>query len=329
LPTLDLSDDEISRISRRTQHAFDRSSLLTWPALVYVLAETGPRIARADPRQIRRAFAELSNMPRNRTGDHGPWEPIDGIYVAPNVTRTNTEWNAKTLAAGKSDRLRRISTSFGLGATVSLARSVADALGGELDPDSSAEIPDFVCAGITLPGGSAVVQIDQSKGDPVRILVFNSLEWLYPDDPPLWRFLLESHRTGFRSIVLARKAPIAIFPLMKKLGALLFQLHHMYYPLQEAIDHTESEGWPPARLPNSFVGHAITEMLKASVLGMPPAPSGIDNLFRIAREKRLDVDEPVTAEGLLAWRQKAKLPMHGLWINQLRRWSVWSQYSRT
>jgi hypothetical protein len=173
--------------------------------------------------------------------------------------------------------------------------------------------------GFSRPGG----------GVPSACWITSNLTWLFPDNPALWRHLVSSYEEGRRPLVIARKVAIATFPLLKRLGGVALQLHHLYLPNSPESKAAQRafQAGPPLRVAATVGEHTAIEQFlpRQSVTEDVPSDS-VSQAIKMAQEFRLDDDanpDPVAA--LRSWANHSPIPLPAPWKAQITKYTRWME----
>jgi hypothetical protein len=334
--SLDLTTAELTEIARRTLHVLRDAGTLSFHALQRRVTEQVWRGPRVDPRMLERGLAELANNRRPRRGAvpfHGPWSPLRRIFVTPNITRTNSEQHAYTVATAYAGRLRSAAAHLDVQSTLELVRRVAEALqvrarSPEIVETRVVEVGDDV----SYDAHTAVTDLDVPQGSPFRLWITNELDWLYPDDPRVWRHLQRCNEDGVRAIFIARKIYFPTFSLLKRLGAFGLQLHFLH-----VADDTETAAraavsavdWPQVASTAAALDHPALGVLQNQYLRKPDrdaVPSDANRQIRAGIELGLSSGSEPQTEQLLLWSERPEAGLPPKWLGTLQRLLAWSTY---
>lgn len=321
---LELAAEEVERISGRILRRLEDTPVVPFAALQYALGEVAPSKVRVEPRMLRQVLRQVSRRTETQHGPFVVFEPIDSIYVEPRIAKTAAWHKALIAAQSKADHLQALSKAVDVGRTASLAHGIAADLGL-----TEYTIEDFGApssppnGAVAWPSQDSVISGLTPHGQRIRALITNDVQWVYPDDVRIWRHLAAALEEQSLPMIIVRKAHLGVFPVMKRVGGLANELHHLYVTADHMPDaHRRGlQGWPPVRLTSEVRGHAalakISELL--SERGREPRLS--ETLIRSGVE--LGLSEEANPDKLLDWVKRNNMRMHGLWVRQVRRWQQW------
>jgi hypothetical protein len=194
----------IDRLEGRLNRLFvTRAVLSTW-GFQYQLCEVGPFPRRLDPRILEKAFSTTLGALKTQ---------VPGLLSNPDLTQVvcaSAAREAENAAAILKDALNSFDP---LGLATVFHRAIApnaktfsqiEAHTEPLALISSFSIPSHDITGKTIIDGRVV-----------RFWILNDLRWLYPDDPRLWRILLDGARENSPVVIVARAISQMTFPLLK------------------------------------------------------------------------------------------------------------------
>jgi len=155
-----------------------------------------------------------------------------------------------------------------------------------------------------------------------------NLSWLFPDDPALWQHLFLAHERKVLPVIIGRKLAISTFPLLKRMGGIGLQLHHLYLPGNSDDPMVERglEGGPrvfPVQEARDHVAVAknLPDILKTRY---DPDPN-VRKALKIAKQVGLDSDSADRLQALRGWTDRAPIAMPPPWKAQLTKYENWSR----
>lgn len=322
---LELTPEEVDRISGRIVRRLEDTPVVPFAALQYALGEVAPSKVRVEPRMLRQVLRQISRRTEKQHGPFAVFEPIESIYVDPGIAKAGAWHKALIAARSKADHLQALSKAVDAHRTASVAHAIADVL--ELrDPAiegfGTRSIPEN--GAVAWPSQDVVVTGVAPKGQKTRVLITNDVEWVYPDDVRIWKHLAIALEEQSLPMIIARKAHVGVFPVMKRIGGLANELHHLYVTDGQIVDtHSRAlQGWPPVRLIGEARGHAALAKISDLLLDRGREPSLNSTLIRSGVE--VGLSEVGTPDRLLEWVKRNEIRMHGLWVRQVRRWQHWN-----
>jgi hypothetical protein len=321
---LELAPEEVDRTSGRILRRLEDTPVVPFAALQYALGEVAPSKVRVEPRMLRQVLRQISRRTETQHGPFAVFEPIDSIYVEPRIAKTAAWHKALIAARSKADHLEALSKAVDARRTTSLAHVITAEL--EL---RDYQIEDF--GAVSSPANGAVAWPSQDvviggltpNGQRIRVLITNDVEWVYPDDVRIWKHLAAALEEQSLPMIIARKAHLGVFPVMKRVGGLANELHHLYVTADHIADaHRRGlQGWPPVRLTSEVRGHAALAKISDLLLERGREPGLNEALIRSGME--LGLSDEANPGRLLDWVKRNDMRMHGLWVRQVRRWQHW------
>lgn len=323
----DLTDEEAAHVAERVERVLNAKLVQTFIGLQYRLGEVGQN--RIGPRMLRRALEELSNNRRPRRGrvqTPGPWQPVPGIYVSPESSWEEARMHA-TSVGPELEHLRLFGTDEAADALVDV---LAGALKDEIRVPMCAAGPavsDVQAPGSTPPFANTRI-IGHDAANPLQIWVSHEGEWLFPDNPYLWSFLIGCSREGTRPLVIARHIDQSTFALFKALGVRGQQYYSALVAsreIEEVSQAAKRVGWVHLRPVGEIAAHPVVEKTRSSIRHLRAGSGPAAEPFRQAAEHGLDTDriKPAT---LLAWVDASGLKMVKGWRDTVARWVQWESY---
>jgi len=157
-----------------------------------------------------------------------------------------------------------------------------------------------------------------------------NVEWLYPDDPRLWRHLGAAAAVGAHPIIVARHVAPMTFPLLGTFNARAIQFYELL--VDTVTDATGAAantlGLPRLRMPSALPAHPVMGQLRRLVAERPGAPWVPDAPTAFADAMALGFgDGERDIHQLLTWAEThSELPT--AWVNGLRSWSTGQRADR-
>jgi hypothetical protein len=159
---------------------------------------------------------------------------------------------------------------------------------------------------------------------PLLVALLANVEWLYPDDPRLWRHLAAAASVGAHPLIIARHVAPITFPLLATFNARAVQFYELL--IAAVCDTTEAEanalGLPRIRLSSTQPEHPVMGQIRRLVAKRPTgqwapdAPTAFDDA--IALGFGTVESDP---SRLVTWAEThAELPTQ--WVTGLRLWST-------
>lgn len=325
--THDLTTSELSAITQRLHRAFHERAIWTYVGLQYRLGEVGRN--RIEPRQLRRALAELSNNRRPRRGKvgaPGPWEPIPGIFASPEITleeaydAANSVWDDAVRLGGINceeilDRLRAVvetaTGTFVVAQDEEVTKDQSDDA-PSADTTTFSRTLDLIC-----------------PGREISMWLTHEAEWLHPNDSHLWAFLSRCLNRGTRPLIVARHIHGATFAMFRRLGVRGVQYYSMLVSEEDHIELAavaKEVGWTHVRAVEELAGHPAIDRIHASAKHLHSSPTTPEAQSAIRAAIDLGLARESTSEGLLAWARQTRMIAGPKWEEALLRWSAWSAY---
>jgi hypothetical protein len=322
---LALTPQEVEGITGRILRRFEETPVIPFAALQYGLGEVAPSKVRIEPRMLHQVLRKISRRTDNERGPFALFEPIESIYVDPGFTRTGAWQKAQVVARSRADHLQALSTAVDSRRPARLAEVFAQVLDlresriENFGPPSTPE--NGAVAWVTQ---DVVVSGVASQGLKLRVLITNDVEWLYPDDARIWKHLATALEDQSFPMIIARKTHLGVFPVMKRVGGLANELHHLYVTDgQIAVTHSRAlQGWPPVR-PFGEAGNHVALTKIAELLFKREQDKELNSTL-IRSGVDIGLADSGTPGRLLEWAKVNKLRMHGLWVRQVRRWQHWN-----
>jgi hypothetical protein len=307
---------------------FEGKQALTKQAIQYKLCEVGTPADRRDPRDLKPAFL-LRGTPllRQNVGKSRPWEPVKGVFLSPSVSDEDVPQIVdNTLSAcGKIARFLLDRNTFLLADAIQERVSPG---APQLKPGDSRTLP--IAGKVQITSLEMIADLSGMAGAPALASVTNDLDWLFPDDPRVWRHLRRCREANTYPVFICRKAAIASFPLFKRVAAIGIQLHHLIArddELDEAQQLANSLGWPRMEGIQSVSHHQGLSILEKQFSGVTRsfvlqlAFEEIDRGIKLELD-RGDVTQPAK---LLEWGLQGEVEMPPKWIATIRQWVAWDE----
>lgn len=323
----DLTDQEIDRIGDRVGRVLSARTVQTLIGLQYRLGEVGQN--RIGARMLRRALDELSNNRRPRRGrvrTPGPWQPMPGIYVSPESNWEEARLHA-TSVGPEMEHLHLFGTDKAADALVDVLTSVLHNDLGALVRAAGPTLSAVQAPGSTLPFANTRI-IGDDAGTPLRIWVSHEGEWLFPDNPYLWSFLIGCSREGTRPLVIARHIDQSTFALFKALGVRGQQYYSALVEsgvIEEVSQAAKRVGWSHLRPVGEIAAHPVVEKIRSSIRHLRIGPEPTAEPFHQAAEHGLDTKQ-INPAALLAWAEVSGVKMAKGWRDTVARWVEWESY---
>jgi hypothetical protein len=307
---------------------FERRQAQTKHAIQYKLCEVGTPADRRDPRDLKPAFL-LRGTPllRDNVGKTRPWEPIRGVFLSPSVSDEDAPQIVEdTLSTcAKMARLLPDRNAFLL----------ADAIQERVSPGApqfsrgdSRQVP--IADEVQLASLEIIVDLSGMAGAPALASVTNDLNWVFPDDPRVWRHLKRCREANTYPVFICRKATIASFPLFKRVAAIGIQLHHLIArddELEEAQQLASSLGWPRVEGIQSVINHQGLAILEKQFSGVTRSfvlQLSFDDIDR-GIDLGLDQGDATQPSKLLEWSLQSDVEMPQKWTKTIRQWVAWDE----
>jgi hypothetical protein len=328
-----ISKKRLNRIATYLDQRYETTDVLARHEIQYGLSETGPFHVRLDPREVEIGLCYLGN--NRNPGDglpHGPWRPRRDIYVSPRIARTGSKSKAGILAATRAEHLTAFAKAYRDNRAYELGKEIASRIEGSDEIEIVDEGRAEALAGSIhwSAAGSRFGATQVSSGEKRLIWVTNNMGWIFPDDPGLWKHLSDCIHRGAFPIVLTRKAPIATFVLLKRLGGFGLQLHHLFLPGPSKNDRLVARalnGGPPVIRADGILQHtAIREYLPAALSQRPPRIEGSAEAVQLGLEVGLGDALSADPRALRKWLERTGLDMPQPWKAQLTRYLRWRSY---
>jgi hypothetical protein len=272
---------------------------------------------------------QISRRTESQPNEFAIIEPIPSIYVDSGIT-TPRVWHTASIAArSKADQLEALARAVDVSRTTELAYVVAEGLGLlDVEFEELDERSDPRPGPEEWPSRDVVVTGAFADGPEARILVTNEVGWLYPDDGRIWKHLAASVEESRTGMIIARKAHLAVFPVMKRLGGFANELHHLYCADNRiAATHSKAlAGWPLVRETKGARTHAALGKIKDLVANNVREQPARGALIRSAID--LGLGDEGSPDRLLEWVRTNKIRMHGRWVHQVRRWQHWKAHNQ-
>ncbi|MDQ6633543.1 MAG: hypothetical protein M3Z10_02175, partial [Gemmatimonadota bacterium] len=327
---LDLSTPHLAAISKRIDRVLRKRSAISMHGLQYRLCEVGR--SRIDTRTLRRALEELTGNARPRRGQvpRGPREPISGIFVAPDLDRSVARQRCAEIESGL-EAVSIIDWSDS-------AKSLAGQIGMDFIAEREWQLP--LPATIRLlssrghfPAYSQELRLVGVGPLPIAVWVSNDLEWIYPDDWRLWKFLRETNSSSCRALIVARKISPGTFSLLKTAGAIGLQFYSIVSPVlhsHEVERIAENAGWPHVRAADDFHNHPLLALAERAIKTLASRELTIRQsaILQTLTTEALADPERSSPLLLLDWHHEAQIDIPSPWLVAAERWGDFAAYSR-
>lgn len=328
-----ISAKRLNRIAAYLDRRFDSIDVLARHEVQYGLSETGPPHVRLDPRELEMGLHFLGNNPN--PGDdlpHGPWEPQQDIYVSPRIARTGSKSKAGILAATRAEQIAVLAQRYPNNRAVELGNAIANSIdgSGEVESCDDGRTESLIGAVEWSTAGARFRVGLEGAGRSTFVWVTSNVNWLFPDDPGLWKHLSECVEKDVLPIVIARKAPISTFTLLKRLGGFGLQLHHLFLPGRRQNARVVARALnavpPVIRAPEVAVHTAVGVNLPAAIEHPPPKVDAAADAIGLGHDVGLGDPSYSSPEALHTWLKRTELDMPQPWKAQLTRYLRWSKY---
>lgn len=322
--------DRLSEIRSRLETKLEEESVLAYPTIQYLFSEVGRSWTRLDPRELQFALRLIvAGWRAQRTACA---EALPGVYVYQGSPRADSQLQGILAARTKEAQLLSLASEVGSGRSLALANEVTGAL--ELEGQITA-VDQQMTEGI---GGSAIwdasgaqFSLKLPSGSRARVWLTMNVRWVFPDSAGLWRHLVHAHSLGERPVVIARKIAVATFPLLKRMGALGFQLHHCFVPKLPTlrISRRALDNGPPLRAAADAREHVvITDLITEHLNNEPAAIDRLSDALQMAEELGLVNDaNSQRAFALRQWGDSSPVAMPAQWKAQITRYNRWMSRS--
>ncbi|GAC1415595.1 MAG: hypothetical protein NVSMB53_14240 [Gemmatimonadaceae bacterium] len=319
---------DFTEIRAHTFRLFEKRNALTRHAIQYNLCELSAPDDRRDPREIQPAFT-IRGTPllRENIGRTRPWDPIEGVFISPRIQ----DPDVPAVIATVLETCRRFATvisSFDIremAATIQ-ARFQMRTPVSEIGETRHVKLAQSVFA----QSAETVADLSAIAGAPILASITNDLDWLFPDDPRLWKHLARCRVAKAFPVFIARKISIATFPVLKQVAALGLQLHHLFVRdemLSDAMELTSKSSWPhPGSI--SAVGEHSALSLLPKLLGGASRSYALqlayDNIDSAIDHGLVEPTDNMVAK-LLAWSRGSQLNLPEKWGAAITRWAAWEE----
>jgi len=324
----DPSTEELRGILKRLDSLFKKNPSIPYLGLQKFLCETGPPRVRVHPRQLSRILAELRNNRRPRGGKlpPGPWEPIPGYVVSPTIPPTKAADAAQTLSSTFSLFIRELSHR-----DVSLfAKNISNTIGATTPQKSPYTLLQSNKASFGKSPSTYLAYLHDQVQQSI-VWVSNDIEWIYPDNPALWEHLEHCLLQNARPVIVARKVPLATFPVLKRVGAIAVETHHVSAS-KSLIKRVEVSPHktllPTIKTQDHIKTHAALKHLLVTLAAMPPMTENHESadLVRRGLDNGLTEGGPNQPRRLLDWALASNLELPVKWVKSVEQWIAWSMY---
>lgn len=319
---------DFAEIRALTFRLFEKRDALTRHAIQYNLCELGAPGDRRDPREIQPAFT-IRGTPllTENIGRTRPWDAIEGVFISPRIQDSDVP----AVIATVLEACRRFATVIGEFDIRVMAAAIQARFGtrtpiSEIGETRHAKLAHNVFA----QSAETVADLSAIAGAPVLASITNDLDWLFPDDPRLWKHLARCRAAKAFPVFIARKISIATFPVLKQVAAIGLQLHHLFVRdelLPESVGLTSNSSWPHTAAVSSVRAHSALSLLPKLLGGASRSFAlqlAYDNIDSAIEHGLAEPANNSTAK-LLAWGRGSQLSLPEKWETEITRWAAWEE----
>lgn len=317
--------DRFLQIRQRFARRFRERSVQSWHAIQYWLCEVGVPPDREDPRAIQPALS-IRGTPLKPSDDTEarPWEPTRGLFVSPDLPARH----ANEVIDHHVDALRLLSKLLSERDTRTIAENVREGLKISSAIESLETRRVELCENVGINSSEVLVDLSQLGGGTILGLVTNDPEWLYPDDPRLWRHLARCRVARAYPVFIARKISIATFPVLKQVSALGVQLHQLLLRddlVDEATRIQKELSWISLAGVEKTKNHPALNAIRNNFAGITRSFALQLAYDNISAGVDMGLDHPSSAspDRLLKWATSARVPLPDKWFATIHDWTAW------
>lgn len=317
--------DRFLKTRQRFAKRFRAQSVQSWHAIQYWLCEVGVPADREDPRAIQPALS-LRGTPLQPSDDTEarPWEPTRGLFVTPDLPARY----ADEVTDHHVDALRLLSKLLSERDTRAIAENVREGLkiASAIEPLETRRVE--LCENVGINSSEILVDLSELGGGTILGSVTNDPEWLYPDDPRLWRHLARCRMARAYPVFIARKISIATFPVLKQVSALGVQLHQMLLRddlLDEATKLQKDLSWISLAGVEKTKAHPALNAIRKNFAGITRSFALQLAYDNISAGTDIGLDQTLSAspDRLLEWATSASVPLPDKWFATIHDWAAW------
>jgi hypothetical protein len=314
LGRLSLREHDAGYLVERLARVFARRPVISAWGLQYRLCETGP--AKLDPRLLSAALSKLAGSRRE------PKRPEGGLFADPTMEDSNTDSVTRECVLAAS----------ALKAAIEPIRpdTLADAFGMRLETDDVLDIGSVRQRRLVAKTSIAAYSILATLPRTIRLhaWILNDLNWLYPDDPRLWRLLTGDVLRDQQLLIVARKIAPVTFHLLKAVGARGVQFYSLLSssePKAEARTAADTLGLPHLLSLTDAHGHAVRKQIRNSVKAFRNAPIlslETRQMLASAEQSGFGQNGRPTARELMKWTATNEHTWPDVWSKTLYAWAT-------